>query len=519
MKNLVIFLSFCCFAAFLPAQPSIEWQKVLGGSYFDQALCIEQTSDGGYIVTGNVASTNGDVVGNHGGNDFWVVKLNSSGSTQWTKTLGGSSNDRPYTIHQTSDGGYILAGSTQSNDGDVSGNHGDIDGWIVKLNNNGAIEWQKAFGGSGWDEAWSVRQTTDGGYIVAGRSSSIDGDVTANHGALDFWVVKLDNVGTIQWQKSLGGSNEDIAYSIRQTADGGYIVAGETSSNNGDVSGNHGNIDFWIVKLTSIGDLEWQKTLGGNNGDTPSDIHQTDDGGFVVVGYVGSHNSGDVTGHSDLGLFDFWVVKLSDTGELQWQKALGGTDTDWGRAIAPLIDGGFMVFGATTSTDGDVIGNDGGADFWLIKLSNTGELIWQKTLGGTQADLGFSLQQTSDNGYILAGYAWSNDGDVSGVHGYNDFWVVKLSPESVATHEAHNTQTSHLEIFPNPAWQSFTINTSSEDAMIHVTVSDLLGQELLHETIQNGGNISASSLPNGLYLVVAKDQSGRVFTGTLRKES
>ena len=180
MKNLVILLAFCCFAAFLPAQPSIEWQKVLGGSYFDQALCIEQTSDGGYIVTCNVASTNGDVVGNHGGNDFWVVKLNSSGSTQWTKTLGGSSNDRPYTIYQTSDGGYIVAGSTQSNDGDVSGNQGDIDGWIVKLNSTGAIEWQKAFGGSGWDEAWSVRQTTDGGYIMAGRSSSIDGDVTAN---------------------------------------------------------------------------------------------------------------------------------------------------------------------------------------------------------------------------------------------------------------------------------------------------------------------------------------------------
>ncbi len=191
------------------------------------------------------------------------MKLTESGAIQWKKAYGGSNNDWPYSIQQTNDGGYIMTGFTMSNNGDVFGNHGDRDCWVVKLNGTGAIQWQKSLGGSGPDEGWSVKQTSDGGYIVAGGSASNNGDVIGNHGYYDVWVVKLSGTGAIQWQKSLGGSNTDNAKCIIQTLDGGYIVVGgETESNDGDVSVNYGNPDFWIVKLDGNGSIEWEKSLG-----------------------------------------------------------------------------------------------------------------------------------------------------------------------------------------------------------------------------------------------------------------
>ncbi len=181
-------------------------------------------------------------------------KARQHGSHKWEKSLGGSGNDIIYrgkrSIEQTSDGGYILAGESTSSDGDVTGNHGgSYDYWIVKLDNTGAISWEKSLGGSDDDKPYSIEQTSDGGYIVAGQSLSTDGDVTGNHGNYDYWVVKLDNTGAISWQQSLGGSDYDIAYSVEQTSDGGYAIAGGSYSIDGDVTGNHGAYDYWIVKL------------------------------------------------------------------------------------------------------------------------------------------------------------------------------------------------------------------------------------------------------------------------------
>ncbi len=290
-------LLYMSFVASLSAQPAIQWQKTYGGSSHDQLYSIQQTTDGGYISVGVTTSNNGDVFGNHGGFEFWVVKLTENGSIQWKKSFGGSNNDWPYYIQQTNDGGYIMSGMTMSNNGNVSGNHGDRDGWVVKLNEAGGIQWAKTLGGSGPDEAWSVIQTSDGGYIVAGSSGSNDGDVTVNHGFNDVWIVKLSEAGVIQWQKSLGGSNLDGAKSIIQTADGGYILAGESMSNDGNVSVNHGNTDFWIVKLNVEGAIEWEKSLGGIGLDVARSVCQLNNGSYVVAGYVSS----DVPGyHGDL---------------------------------------------------------------------------------------------------------------------------------------------------------------------------------------------------------------------------
>src|SRR6478735_2293664 len=186
---------------------------------------------------------------------------------QWQNSLGGSGGESASTVQQTTDGGYITAGYSYSVDDDVSGNHGDADAWIIKLSDVGIIQWQKSLGGSNYDDAGYIEQTSDGGYITAGTTYSNDGDVSGNHGDADFWIVKLGSGGNIEWQKSLGGTLEDWPYSVNLTIDGGYIVAGYAYSGDGDVSSNHGAGDSWIVKLNNAGTIEWQKSLGGSNGD------------------------------------------------------------------------------------------------------------------------------------------------------------------------------------------------------------------------------------------------------------
>jgi uncharacterized delta-60 repeat protein len=406
----------------------IDWQKSLGGSDNDRAYYVQQTTDGGYIIAGYSHSNDGDVSGNHGGPDYWIVKLTSTVEIDWQKSLGGSGEDWAYSIQQTTDGGYIIAGSSVSNDGDVSGNHGFSDYWIVKLTSTGDADWQKSLGGSGHDVAHFIQQTTDGGYIIAGHSNSYDGDVSGQHGKYDYWIVKLTSTGELEWQKSLGGSDSDYAYSIQQTTDGGYIIAGYSQSIDGVISGEHGNYDYWIVKLTSTGEIDWQKALGGSDGDYAYSIQQTTDGGYIVAGSSTSDN-GDVSGNH--GNSDSWIVKLTSTGEIDWQKSLGGSDSDAASSIQQTTDGGYIVAGSSTSDDGDVSGNHGDFDYWIVKLTSTGEIDWQKSLGGSDSDAASSIQQTTDGGYIVAGSSTSDDGDVSGHHGSeinsSDYWIVKIS--------------------------------------------------------------------------------------------
>lgn len=508
-----------CFSIIqLSAQPTIQWQKTFGGSSYDEGRCIRQTSDGGYIFTGRTFSSDGDIFGHRGGWDFWVAKLSNTGAIQWKKSLGGSLNDIPYAVQQTSDGGYFVTGIASSNNYDVTGNHGGLnDGWVVKLSSTGAIEWQKTYGGSGRDEIWDGQQTTDHGYILAGRTNSTDGDVSLNQGKLDSWVVKISESGVLEWQKTFGGSGDDHAWSVIQVSDGGYLVTGETASTDGDVTGNHGNYDFWVLKLSATGDLEWEKAMGGEGGDFGTSAIEAPDGAYVVTGYTGSHNTGDVTGHHSS--FDFWIVKLSTSGELEWQKTAGGTGPDWGEAIIPAIGGGYIVAGTTYSTDGDIEINKGREDFWLLKISETGELLWQKTYGGTKGEECYGIDYSADNGFILAGLTWSNDGDISGSgnKGENDFWILKLSPEPTSTIANPIKQVQKLSIYPNPAQESIAIEMTGAAGLASIRVFDLLGRELLHQEIVNGGTLDISGLPKGSYFVAARDEQERRLWTRLEK--
>lgn len=411
-------------------EPYITWQKCLGGSENESIAnfpyaSIQQTTDGGYIVAGYTESNDGNVSGNKGNTDIWVVRLDGTGNILWQRCLGGSGYEFGASIVQTTDGGFVLAGITTSTDGDVSGNQYGAAVWIVKLDGTGNILWQRCLGGSSIDWPYSIQQTADGGYIVAGYTESNDGDVSGNHGGKDAWVVKLDGSGNKVWQRCLGGSGTDMAYSIQQTADGGYIVAGGTDSNNGDVSGNHGGADAWVVKLDGAGNKVWQRCFGGSDVDIAFSIRQTTDGGYIFAGGTNSNN-GDVSGYHG-GDGDIWVVKLDSAGNKLWQRCLGGSGIElWLSSVEQTSDGGYVVIGTTGSNDGNVSGNKGLWDVWVVKLNSTGSLVWQKCLGGTSVDYGFSIQQTFDGGYVLAGLTASNDGDVSGNHGGIDIWVAKL---------------------------------------------------------------------------------------------
>ena len=400
----------------------LDWQRCLGGSSSDYVNSIQATPDGGYIMAGYTYSNDGDVSGNHGSYDVWVVKLDQSGNLQWQKCLGGSSYDYVNSIQATPDGGYIMAGQTDSNDGDVSGNHGSYDVWAVKLDQSGNLQWQKCLGGSSYDYVNNIQATPDGGYIMAGQTDSYDGDVSGYHYNSDVWVVKLDQSGNLEWQKCLGGNGTEYANSIQATPDGGYIMAGQTDSNGGDVSGNHGYNDVWVVKLDQSGNLQWQRCLGGSSDDYSNSIQETSDGGYIMAGFTIS-NDGDVSGNH--GYYDVWVIKLDQSGNLQWQRCLGGTSADYVNinSIQATPDGGYIMAGQTNSNDGDVSGNHGYNDVWVVKIS---PIEWQASYGGSGGDYIWDAAQAGDGGYVFVGETDSQAGDVSGNHGRQDAWVAKV---------------------------------------------------------------------------------------------
>lgn len=420
-----VFLYFISIPAW--SQPPIQWQRTLGGTNDDNATSIRATNDGGYITIGSTISNNGDVAVNNGFVDYWVAKLDASGNIQWQKALGGSKSDVGYTIEQTVDGGYILAGYADSNDGQVTDNHGYTDFWVIKLDASGNIKWQKALGGSYHDNARSVVQTSDGGYIVTGDASSTDGQVVGNHGSVDGWVVKLDANGNISWTKCYGGSGIDEIDDIKPLPDGGFVMTGYSLSSFGGSSINHGGGDLWVIRIDALGNLLWQYTYGGTEVDGGKQVQLTPDGGFLVAGITKS-GDGDVSGHH--GDFDAWLIKIDNNGKLLWQKCYGGSSLDMATCLFATSGNDYIIGAQSSSSNGEVTGNHGNTDYWLIAINANGAIQWQKSYGGSGAELIGQIVPTSDGWYIATGSTRSQNGDVSGLHGSSfDFWVVKFGPD------------------------------------------------------------------------------------------
>ncbi|MCE3077210.1 T9SS type A sorting domain-containing protein [Chryseobacterium gwangjuense] len=500
-------LLFIYFSNLFSSQaPAMQWQKNYGGSQPEMFPDIALTSDGGYILAGSSASTNGNVTGNHGLNDFWVVRTNSTGDILWQKSLGGSAGDAASSVRQTSDGGYIVAGSSSSNNGDVTGNHGSSDFWIVKLDTSGNLQWQKSFGGSNEEIAQSIRQTTDGGYIVAGYTASSDGDVASGNGGYrDYWVIKLNATGNLQWEKTYGGGSGDQAYSIEQTTDGGYIIGGYSNSIDNIVTGNHGSDDYWIVKINAAGVLQWQKSLGGSGTDRAFSVKQTSDGGYIAFGQSISTN-GDITGSH--GNDDYWLAKLSSTGILQWQKSYGGSLYDRGRDVSQTADGGYIMTGVSFPLNVEGTTSNGANDYLIVKTDASGNMEWQQTYGGLQDDYGTFVKQTLDGGYILCGYS---DAITNSSSNY-DYWIIKLAGNQLSTDE--NILKNNISMYPNPAKDFVTIDHLPNETTI--SILDLSGRKIFSKKYTEPKvSIHTSQLTNGTYIIQVDDQEKTILSEKL----
>jgi uncharacterized repeat protein (TIGR01451 family) len=500
---LILYVLFSTISPFLAQNtpPAIEWQKCFGGTSEDFFSSAVETTDGGFISVGAAYSNDGDLTGISQYNflDIWVVKTSKSKNIEWQKKLGGTSSERPNSVIQTADGGFLILGQTQSTDGDVVGLHGYLpDIWLVKLSPSGAIQWQKCLGGSGSEQPGAIKKTRDGGYIVVGTtSSSNDGDVTGSHLYDDGWLVKLSALGAIQWEKSFGGTSIDQLQDVHQTADDGYIVAGYATSFNGIFSTNHSirnSSDAWVIKLSSTGVQEWQKLLGGYDNDKATTIIQSIDGGYLMAGIAHSLE-GDVSGNHGNG--DMWVVKMASNGTIQWQKAMGGGSRESATKVIEAADGGFLVVGDAESSDGDVQ-SVRGSEIWLIKFSAQGFVLWKKLLGGSSSETAPSIAPTSDGGYVISGKTNSNNGDVSGNHTLNGFpsdegWLVKLAPQpKFVRGRVEKTNTFCQSFFPSQYAAFSTVKIEKNAATIYYVTTDSLG---FFKTSVDTGRFQVSVVP------------------------
>jgi hypothetical protein len=494
IRLILIFCFFCAQFKILIAQeivPLIEWQKCYGSSGDESVNSIIATSDGGYIFSGRVDPINdGDFVGYTNLNlkeGIWITKISASRTIEWQKIVGGSNRELNGVISKTKDGGFIMAATTYSNDGDIIGNHGNTDVWIAKFSAKGTIEWSKCLGGSDFDGANSIIQTKDGGYAIVGNTTSIDGDVTGNRSSTDGWLVKLTAKGDIEWQKVLGGSSTDIFDSFVQTKDGGYIVTGRAQSPDGDVIGIKGTQNAWVIKFSKLGVVEWQKCYGGSAWDSARSIIQTAEGGYAIAGRATSRD-GDLSKKKDTSE-DAWVVKLSSLGAIEWVKNLGGSRGEEANTIIQTSDGGFLMAGYTDSNDGDVKNPLGVTDGWLVKLSAQGALLWEKSYGSTNHDNIWRILPTLDGGYLLAGEGFRIDGVDNG---RKELCLIKLtSDDKVIKGQLQQSNTVCQGL--TPIW--YIANTQvkiEKNNNTYYTSSDSLGR---FGVFADTGIYSISALP------------------------
>lgn len=431
---LILSLPFCVFQSY---SQDILWEKSYGGKHADYLFDAQPTADYGFILAGSSLSnkTGNKSENNRGDLDFWVWKMDEKGELDWQKSIGGSGFDLLQSIKNTNDGGFILAGTSNSKKGfdKKEDCKGQTDFWVVKLDAQGSELWQRTIGGSGQDELVCAFQTRDGGYMLGGSSSSSPAVLNTNskeqrslqsqtdlyvkseksRGNMDYWIVKLDNKGVIQWQKTFGGEYADVLRSMEQTRDGGYILGGySNSTQTGDKTENAKGIgDYWILKVDKQGSIEWQKTFGGKGDNQLYAIHQTYDGGYIAGGNSNSTDQLTAKGGRVSSGTDFWVLKIDETGEVVWTETYDFGKVDILTSLVENKDHTFLIGGysqgehyKTNSLVKRVKKDKEGInDYIALKISENGEVLWDKYVGSDGEDILRKLIETRDGGYLLAG--------------------------------------------------------------------------------------------------------------------
>ena len=356
-----------------------SWSKTFGGVDGDEGDSVQQTLDGGYIITGWTYSFGAGIA------DLWLIKTDEQGNKLWDRTFGGANYDSGYSVQQTLDGGYIITGFTDS--------FGEDALWLIKTDDQGNMIWDRTFGGAYNEKSTSVQQTLDGGYIIMGGTHSLGA------GSYDLWLIKTDDQGNKIWDRTFGGEEYDFCGSVQQTLDGGYIITGSTWSFGAGLA------DLWLIKTDGQGNKLWDRTFGGAEEDDGWSVQQTLDGGYIITGYTESFGAGSN---------DLWLIKTDEQGNKLWDRTFGGARDEMSVSVQQTLDGGYIIMGSTDSF---------GADQWLIKTDEKGNKIWDRTFGGEDQDYGWSVQQTLDGGYIITGSTWSFG------EGLTDLWLIKTDDQ------------------------------------------------------------------------------------------
>jgi hypothetical protein len=491
IRYLTIILLFAIVQTGSALPGDILWQQTLGGPAGEEwGYSLDATADGGVLITGVAYSTDGNVTRAHGSGDLWVVRLGADGTPLWNRAFGGTESDYGLSVKSAADGGSVIIGTTGSNNGDVSGYHGNGDLWVLRLTQAGDPLWQKVYGGNLTDEGGDILQNPDGSFVLTGYTMSDDGDPSGHHGSGDLWIVCLDQAGSITWQKTFGGSKRDSGSSITHTSDGGYAMTGNTYSNDGDVTSNHGSSDLWVVKTNSTGTLIWQKVFGGSKLDWGHSIIELPGGDLLVAGVTASAD-GDISLNHGAG--DIWVIRLTHDGQKIWEKTYGGSFSDniWKIDVSP--NGGAYLVGESFSVDGEITKNQGDADLWIAEIDANGSLLWSKTLGGENYESGAWIKLMPDGNLAITGTTRSEDGDVKNAKGGGDLWVAKVDarfiPVPVPVHSGNDTPAQPKAPDAVPALPA---NISGNETNVSIPVPILINQSGL----QNQTPINTPVIPD-----------------------
>jgi hypothetical protein len=366
---------------------STMWTQTYGGTASDSAEAMIQTSDGGYAIAGYTDSFGA------GYSDFWLIKTDAYGNVEWNKTYGGESPDHAYALIETPDGGFALAGY-------ITSLAGEYDFWLVKTDEYGNEQWNRTYRGTNCEQAYCLVETSDGGFAIAGDTGQLTFAIV---GDADFWLVKTDASGNVEWNQTYGGTESENLRSLVVTSDGGYALAGYTDSSGAE----HHN--FWLVKTDAYGNMEWNQTYGGAERTVANSIVEASDGGFAIAGNIFDNSR------------EIWLVKTDASGNMEWNQTYGGPTNEYASALVVTSDGGYAIAGVTDSFGA------GYSDFWLVKTDAYGNVEWNRTYGGADYEWAHCVLEASDGGFALAGYTWPLPFDAGGF----ECWLVKTNEYGV----------------------------------------------------------------------------------------
>jgi len=483
IQILSVFVLWICINVAQAQLFNVSSSACFGGSQNEELFQASRTSDGGYLMTGLSDSQDGDInqASVFDTSNIFVVKCDSLGNKVWARIYGGNLYDKGRFGMEDSHGNYLITGTTLSNDGDVNASHLNAEVFVMKLNVDGDVVWLRTYGGNGYESSRFIRETTDGNYLVGAYSTSANGDLdTARYGSHDGWIFKTDTAGNVLWSKSYGGSATDRIRWIEPTAGGGFVFAGSTQSADYDCIGNHGDHDYWAGKVNATGDLEWSHVYGGSGPDWAYHIIPAADSTWIITGYTSS-SDGDVVGYRG-GTADGWIIRIDSQGNLLNQKCLGGTNTDRLFRTIKKSETEWVAVGYSGSVNYDLAGVNPGftASFWMASLDTSLNRNWSYCIGGSLGDYAKEIIYAPyDSSFVLIGDSNSPDAIAATNHGDYDFLFVRLEPTAVSLPEPNICYTPRIYL-DGPSSQLICIS-DKHITDIDITVYDNMGKMLFEK--------------------------------------